>query len=109
MRRLAATAIVLGALAPFGAAAADGGVVVHPVTGCVSKGAMVRAHELREQEDPAAVRLLLAQGLRNGDCRLFAPGEPVIIEDGDILAGISKVHTLGDPQAFWVPERAIRD
>ena len=70
---------------------------------------MVRAHDLREQEDPSAAQLLLSQGLRAGDCRAFAPGEPVVIEDGDILAGIAKVHTVGDPQAFWVPERAIQE
>lgn len=99
-------------LLPFGslaATAADDGIIKRPATGCMSKAAMVRAHELREQRDPAAVQLLLSEGLRSGDCRPFAPGEPVIVEDNDILAGISKVHTPGDPQAFWVPDRAVDD
>lgn len=108
MLRTAAIAVFIG-LTPLAAMAADDGIIKRPVTGCISKGAMVRAHELREQRDPAAVQLLLSEGLRSGDCRPFAPGEPVIVEDNDILAGISKVHTPGDPQAFWVPDRAIDD
>ena len=87
--------------------AAEDGIIRRPATGCLHKSPMVRAHELREQDDPVAAQRLIAEGLRSGDCRPFAPGEPVVVEDGDVLAELSKVHTLGDPTPFWVPEKAI--
>ena len=108
MRRIAVTAAIGAFALPGIAMAADQGVVWHPTAGCTSKGPMVRAHDLREQGDPRAAQLLIDRGLAAGSCRAFAAGEPVVIEDGDILAGLSKVHTLGDPDAVWVPERAIR-
>lgn len=107
MRPILIAAALAGAVLPAAAFAADQGVVWHPTAGCFSKGPMVRAHDLREQGDPRAAQLLIDRGLATGACRPFAAGEPVVIEDGDILAGLSKVHTLGDPEAVWVPEKAI--
>jgi hypothetical protein len=96
------------ALAALSAAsAAETRVVQRPAPGCLSKAAMARAHDLREQHDPAAAQALVGDGLATGDW--FAAGEPVVVEDGDILADISKVHTVGDPQAFWISQRALDD
>jgi hypothetical protein len=91
------------------ARAADEGMIKRPAPGCVSRDAMRRVHDLREQHDGLAARALIDDGLASGACRWFVAGEPVIIEDGDILADISKVHTLGDPQPFWVSHRALED
>ncbi len=90
------------------ALAAYNDVIRRPTTGCVERAAMVRARDLRQQGDPEAVQVLLDEGLSSGACRPFAPGEPVVVEDGDILAGLAKVHTLGDPTAFWIPVRAVQ-
>lgn len=107
--RLLSLAVVAGLL-PFAvpAVAAGHGIIKGPVTGCIEKGPMVRARDLRQQDDPLAAQTLMAEGLGSGRCRPFAAGEPIVIEDGDILAGLSKVHSLGDPTPFWVPERAVQ-
>ena len=99
---------LLGAGLVATAQAADNAVIRRPTTGCIDKSPMARANVLDEQDDPVAAQVLLARGLRSGFCRPFAPGEAVIVEDGDILAGLSRVHTLGDPTPFWVPEKAVR-
>ena len=106
MRAIVLSALLVPLIAT-NALAADNGVVRRPTTGCIDKGPMARAHVLNEQEDPAAAQVLLARGLRSGACRPFALGEPVIVEDNDILAGLVRVHTVGDPTPFWVLEKAV--
>ena len=90
------------------AQAADNAVIRRPTTGCIDKSPMARANVLDEQDDPVAAQVVVDRGLRSGLCRPFAAGEAVIVEDGDILAGLSRVHALGDPTSFWVPEKAVR-
>lgn len=107
MKALAITALAAMALATPAVAAYDD-IIRRPTTGCTDRAAMVRVRDLRLQRDPAAADALLADGLNSGSCRPFEPGEPVVVEDGDILAGLSKVHTLGDPTPFWVPFRALQ-
>ena len=106
MRAIVLSAVLVPLIATS-AFATDNGVVRRPTTGCFDKSPMARAHALNEQDDPAAAQLLLARALRGGACRAFAPGEPVIIEDSDILAGAVRVHTVGDPTPFWVLEKAV--
>lgn len=107
MQKTVISAALLCLAAVSCAQAAEDGVIRRPAAGCLHKAPMVRAHDLREQDDPVAAQRLIAEGLRAGDCRTFAPGEPVVVEDGDVLAELSKVHTLGDPTPFWIPEKAV--
>ncbi len=108
MRSLLSAALFCTLGLATAAHSADKGVIQRRTTGCIDKSPMARANVLDEQDDPIAARVLVTRGLQSGMCRPFAPGEAVIVEDGDILAGLSRVHTLGDPTAFWVPEKAVR-
>ena len=97
-------------LAFAGAArAADARFVRSPTVGCYDRTLMQQARDLRDDDQVGQARDVLADGLAAGACRTIAPGVLVRVEDGDILANLSKVRAGGEPGALWVRSEALSD
>ena len=80
-----------------------------PTVGCYDRGLMERATGLRDDSRRADFDALLSTALDDGECRRLPAGLVVIVEDSDILAGLTKVRAQGEPQAVWVRHHALSD
>ena len=103
---LACGAILTGA---SGAMAFEARFVKTPSLGCYDKSIVERATDLREEDRGYDFDNLLRTAVETGECRQLRPGLMVVIEDSDIVAGISKVRAQGEPRAVWVRYRALAE
>lgn len=74
---------------------------------CESRGLMVRALELIDQNDNRAADELWRRGRLAGTCRIFYKGDKIILEAREMTSGLSKIHKPGEPNAFWIVNFAI--
>jgi hypothetical protein len=101
---LAVTAFETGA-----AVAAEARFVRAPTIGCFDRGLMSRTRDMREDGHGYEARALVQAALARGECRTIAPGLLVLIEDGDILADLTKVRAQGEASAVWVRSGALSE
>lgn len=105
---LGAAALVSGAAilsSSAGAAlAAEAQYVKRPAVACYSRAVMQRVGR-----DDAVAPALLGDRLDEGACRWLPPGALVLVEDDDILAGLTKVRIAGDVAALWTRSDALTD
>ena len=111
MRHLVEKSLVCGAVccAAGAAFAADARFVKMPTVGCYDRAIVERATDLREEDRGYDFDALLRTAIENGDCERLRPGLMVVIEDSDIVAGLSKVRAQGEPRAVWVRYRALAE
>jgi hypothetical protein len=100
---------LLGAFAASAVHAANAHFVRTPTVGCYDRVLVERATDLREENRGYDFDGLLRAALDAGQCRQLRPGLLVVIEDSDIVAGLSKVRAQGEPAALWVRYRALAE
>lgn len=74
---------------------------------CKGRDMMVRALELIDQKDYRAADELWSRGQAAGVCRVFDQGDKVIVESREMLSGLSKMHAVGEPTAYWIVNHAV--
>jgi hypothetical protein len=100
MRLLSAACLVVG----FGvmAWAATPETIQSRAIACQPREYMVRAVTLIDQKDFEAADTLFERGRLTGACRAFNKGDSVIREEREFQSGLSKIHKVGDPTAYWI-------
>lgn len=107
MRSILLAAVWAGAVAMPSAMAAEAHFVKQPAIGCYDRGLLTRTRDMREDGRTYDAQTLMQTALASGQCRTIRPGTLVIVEDGDILAGLTKVRAQGEPSAVWVRDDAL--
>lgn len=108
MRTIFIGALGVAALLSGAAHAAEAQFVKRPTVACYSRAVMERVGRLHDDAS-ADARAMLEDRLDDGSCRWLPPGALVLVEDDDILAGLTKVRVRGDVGALWAPSDALTD
>jgi hypothetical protein len=69
--------------------------------GCKEKSDMLRVLELTDQSDVAAAMEMIRRGIKSKDCSVLVDGD-LVIESSSPFSRLVKVHTRGDPDAYWI-------
>ena len=82
-------------------------VIRERMPGCRSRDTMLRVFELVDQKDLAAADRVFSDGIRTGECKVFAEGEKVVIEERQASSGLSRIHDTGFPTPYWVTNHTV--
>lgn len=105
--------ILIGALAgafvATPALAFEAHIVKMPTVGCFDRHVLQSANDLRDDDRPAERSALINDAMASGTCMALRPGLVVMVEDSDIVAGLTKVRAQGEPQPIWIRHGALSD
>lgn len=76
-------------------------IVGESVFGCRSEAAIAQITAFRGDADELKERI--AAGVASGDCRMFAPGEPVFVTGAAADGERAAVRLPGDTVSYWMP------
>ena len=71
--------------------ARDARFIRSPAIGCTDRALVERAGDLREDGRGYDYQSLIRVALDTGECRRLSPGLLVVVEDSDILGGLTKL------------------